>query len=372
MKKSFGIDTRIRTDKGNYIIETYATPHEHKVVTEVFLEGRVVEIKEVPYESSIPEDGIIRLIQKLQNSVISDLTDLFNLDEELTKRVTAEGLFKIGRLFFKRKLIARAKTSFEKCLKLSPNFADAFRDLARIMLLDENYEQAEEYIVKALMIKPQRADYHFQYGRILYGGGKIKESEREFSKALELNSDYAEAYFYHALSLLSEITSGKGRADEKILLPAKVDLKNAAILDERFRENTFNEAFKLLEKGSIKESFKHFTEFSSKFMEIEVHDVIDEFSLFAKYSKKKISLLTVDEYITNIQALIEEHPEYADLHNTLGKAYILKVRALLNAATLQFQKALEINTEYGEARRNLELVVNEGKGILLLLRAILK
>ena len=89
----------IKTDKGNYLIETYAAPHEHKVVTEVFLEGRVVEIKEVPYESKISEDGIIRLIQKLQNSVIADLTNLFDLDEALRKKVTAEGLYKIGRLF---------------------------------------------------------------------------------------------------------------------------------------------------------------------------------------------------------------------------------------------------------------------------------
>lgn len=372
MKKSFGIDTRIRTEKGDYLIETYAAPHETKVISEVFLEGKVVEIKEVPYEPKISEAGIIKLIQKLQNSVISDLSNLFNLDEAMRRKATADGMYKIGRLFFKRKLIDRAKLSYEECIALDPYYADAYRDLSRIMSLDENHVMAEDYIVKALRIRPERADYHFQLGRISFAQKKNTEAERQFSKALVLNSDYAEAYFYHALVLLREvIASGAPVSDERILA-AKVDLKNASIIDDRFREKSFTDAFAKLEGGVLKEALAMFEDFSTKFMEIDVHDVIAEFSLFAKYSKKRISLLTVDEYISNILSLMEEHPEYADLHNTLGKAYILKVRALLNAATLQFQKALEINPEYGEAKRNLELVVNEGKGILLLLRAILK
>ncbi len=372
MKQSFGIDTRIRTEKGDYLIETYAAPHEAKVVSEVFFEGRIIEIKEVPYEAKISEAGIIKLIQKLQGSVISDLSNLFNLDEAMRRKATADGMYKIGRLYFKRKLIGRAKLSYEECIALDPYYADSYRDLSRIMSLDENYAMAEDYIRKGLRIRPERADYHFQLGRIYFAQKKNSEAERQFSKSLVLNSDYAEAYFYHALALLKEIVALDVPASDERVLTAKVDLKNASVIDDRFREKSFNVAFEKLDGGAVKEACALFQEFSTKFMEIDVHDVIAEFSLFAKYSKKRISLLTVDEYISNILALMEEHPEYADLHNTLGKAYILKVRALLNAATLQFQKALEINPEYGDAKRSLELVVNEGKGILLLLRAILK
>jgi tetratricopeptide (TPR) repeat protein len=372
MKKSFGIDTRIRTEKGDYLMETYAAPHETKVISEVFFEGKIIEIKEVPYEAKISEASIIKLIQTLQNSVISDLSNLFNLDEAMRRKATADGMYKIGRLFFKRKLIDRARMSYDECIALDPYYADAYRDLSRIMALDENYGLAEDYILKALRIRPERADYHFQLGRIYFSQKKEGDAERQFSKALVLNSDYAEAYFYHALVMLRQAIGSNARESDERILSVKIDLKNASIIDDRFREKSFNDAFKKLEEGALKEALARFEEFSTKFMEIDVHDVIAEFSLFARYSKKRISLLTVDEYISNILVLMEEHPEYADLHNTLGKAYILKVRALLNAATLQFQKALEINPEYGDAQRNLELVVNEGKGILLLLRAILK
>ena len=373
MKKPFGIDTRIKTEEGDYIIETFADSRNFRVVSEIFFEGRVVEVKEISYEPSISEDGLIRLIHKLQNASIDVLQNLFDLDELLKKKATAEGFYRIGRLFFKRKLIDRAITSYEECLKCDPNFADAFKDIGRILGIGKNYKEAKEYLSKAIEIESERPDYHFHLGKILFNAGETKEAGKSFSRALELNSDYAEAYFFHGLALLKEfILLQDVDVDEERIILIEVDLKNASILDEKFREKSYNEALKLLKKHSYNEALKQFLEFSTKFMEIEAHDVIDEFTLFAKYSKKKISLLTVDEYINNILALIEENSEYADLHNALGKAYILKVRALLNASSLQFQKALEINPEYEEAKRDLELVVNEGKGILLLLRAILK
>ena len=373
MKKSFGVDTRIKTSKGEYLVETYADAQQFKVISEVFFGGRVLEVKEIPYEPAIPEDGLIRLIQRLQNSVISDIEHLFHLDESVKKKATAEGLYKVGRLFFKRKLLDKAKSTYKECLKLEPNYADAYKDLGRLESLLGNYEVARDLLLRAIKINPKHPDYYFSLGRILFISDKYAEAKKAFQKALELNSDYAEAYFYHGLAFLKEIVlNKKEHIDENKIIPVKVDLKNASILDERFREKSFNAAFDLLEKNKYTEAIKAFMDFSNKFMEIEAHDVIDEFALFAKYSKKKISLLTIDEYINDILTLLEKHPEFADLHNTLGKAYILKIRALLNASTLQFQKALEINPNYKEAKKNLELVENEGRGFLLLLRAILK
>jgi len=210
-------------------------------------------------------------------------------------------------------------------------------------------------------------------GKALLSQEKLDWAEKEFEKALGLDSDYAEAYFYLGLSLLKNAVENKGSSlDDNKAIAIKVDFKNAGVLDQRFREKSFNDAFDLLESKQYKKALEGLLDFSKKFVEIEAHDVIDEFSLFAKYSKKKINLLTVDEYINDIMNLLEEHPEFADLHNTLGKAYILKIRALLNASSLQFQKALEINQSYTEAKKNLTLVENEGKGFLLLLRAILK
>jgi|GEM_PF-1460916 len=373
MKRSYGVDTKIDTDKGEYLIETYADSQQFKVVSEVFFKGKIVEVKEVGYEARISEDGLIRLIKRLQNSVIADLENLFDLDESIRKKANVEGLYKIGRLFFKRKLLDRAKKSFEECIKMDADFGDAYRDLGRIMLLLVEKEKALEYLRRANKVKPDRPDYHFYLGKVLLTSEKYEEAEKEFEKALELDSDYAEAYFYHGLALLRNSVTGAGISlDDSKSISIKIDLKNASVLDARFREKSFSEAFSLLENKNYSEALKGLVDFSKNFVEIEAHDLIDEFSLFGKYSKKRISLLTVDEYINDMLALVEEHSEFADLHNALGKAYILKVRALLNGSSLQFKKALEINPDYKEAEKNLTLVENEGRGFLLLLRAILK
>jgi len=145
MRKTLGIDTKIDTEKGDYIVETYVDSQQFKVISEVFFEGKIVEVKEVPYEAQISEDGLIRLIKRLQNSVIADLKNLFDLDELMRRRANAEGLYKIGRLFLKRKLMERAKKSFEECINLDSTFGDAYKDLGRIMLLVDDKDKAIEY-----------------------------------------------------------------------------------------------------------------------------------------------------------------------------------------------------------------------------------
>ena len=105
---------------------------------------------------------------------------------------------------------------------------------------------------------------------------------------------------------------------------------------------------------------------------IDVHEFIADFELFSKHSGLKDKQITIEEYVDLMHSKIEQYPRYADLRNALGKAYLIKVRALLNAARQQFIKAAEINPEYLEAKKNLELIENEMKGFILFLRAILK
>ena len=180
MKKSFGVDTRIKTSKGEYLVETYADAQQFKVISEVFFGGRVLEVKEIPYEPAIPEDGLIRLIQRLQNSVISDIEHLFHLDESVKKKTTAEGLYKIGRLFFKRKLLDKAKSTYKECLKLEPNYADAYKDLGRLESLLGNYEVARDLLLRAIKINPKHPDYYFSLGRILFISDKYAEAKKAF------------------------------------------------------------------------------------------------------------------------------------------------------------------------------------------------
>lgn len=77
-------------------------------------------------------------------------------------------------------------------------------------------------------------------------------------------------------------------------------------------------------------------------------------------------------YVERLKTSIEDYPKYADLHNSLGIAYLIMCRNLFLKALDEFRRALSINPRFKRAEKNLKLAENDGKGFLILLRAILK
>jgi len=97
-----------------------------------------------------------------------------------------------------------------------------------------------------------------------------------------------------------------------------------------------------------------------------------EFYLKFMYGGKGKDNRFIASYLDELRREIERHPDYADLHNNLGIAYLIMCRNLFLKALEEFREALRINPTYKKAKKNLKLSENDGKGFLILLRAILK
>jgi hypothetical protein len=80
----------------------------------------------------------------------------------------------------------------------------------------------------------------------------------------------------------------------------------------------------------------------------------------------------IQGYTNELKTAVADHPGYADLRNNLGTAYLIQCRNLFLNALEEFRQALKINPEFKKADKNLKLAENDGKGFLILLRAILK
>ena len=80
----------------------------------------------------------------------------------------------------------------------------------------------------------------------------------------------------------------------------------------------------------------------------------------------------IRDYAEQLRQAIDKYPGYADLRNHLGISYLIQCRNLFLSALEEFREALKINPEFKKAEKNLKLAENDGKGFLILLRAILK
>lgn len=372
MDKVFGLDSALKLASDVYHVETFAEPKHCKVISQVFKSGKILEVSEKNYDPAIAEKSLINIIQSTHNQQIDELSHLLKLAENVQKQLHAEAFNRIGVLFFNKGFYEEARKSFSAAVEADENLTDAHRNLGNVYKKLGNPDRAIAQFTRALYLAPNNADYYLDLALAYLEKDMYDEAFKELKKAININEDYADAYFNLGFLILKEKVVKNKKPKERDINAAKLYFKNASIMDERFQEQTYYEAFRLLWDNNFVEAFEKFAKFKDNLKKVDVHEFIADFELFSKVGNLKETKITIEEYIDLMSSKIERYPHYADLRNALGKAYLVKVRALFNAARQQFKKALEINPDYQEAKKNIELVENELKGFILFLRAILK
>ncbi len=124
--------------------------------------------------------------------VRSKLADLYTRDGNAGKAVDehiaiADELTKKGHL-------AEALQVLEKGLKLDPKSSRLRQELARIHLVQKNYERAAHFLEEAVRQAPSDAKTLAKLGEAYVGGKKIEEAEAIFKRLLELDPDDLESH----------------------------------------------------------------------------------------------------------------------------------------------------------------------------------
>jgi TolB-like protein/Flp pilus assembly protein TadD len=122
--------------------------------------------------------------------------------------------------------LAEAVDYFEQAIKLDPNFALAYAELAKSFIFQIDFSglpraemvaKAEPLIERALELDDRSGEAHTVLGSIHMERGEYERAEAAFQHALELNPNYAEAYGWYGLLL----QAGLGRSEEALALHRK-------------------------------------------------------------------------------------------------------------------------------------------------------
>jgi len=199
---------------------------------------------------------------------------------------------------------------------------------------------------------------------------------RSFDAALEYNASYDDAYFNLARLLLRTLVDG---SEESYLPPLAVRARRSAEhlshATGRFATHQtarLEKAVRLIEQGAFAAAQDELDVLRQE-SRIEIENLFEhEFYLKFMYGGKGKDDAFIQRYTEHLRAAIQQYPQYADLHNNLGVAYLIQCRNLFLRALDEFRQAMKINPGFKRAEKNLKLAENDGKGFLILLRAILK
>jgi len=373
MEEGAGLNSEVLARGKKFHVQTnYLEPVE-KIISNIFDNGKVIYKKELQMEESSSTGHVKELVDTIHKEMVAEIELLFYISEKVRTIKHATSNNKLGVVFYQKNLYEEAINEFKIAIEINPEFAEAYKNLGFLYLKNNQFSEASKTLKIGLEKQSNYPDLHYVLGCVFVKQQNYADAISEFNAAIKINPDYAEAHFNLGLGLLKSIAE----SIENKQLPNIQERKNLAI-------SHLQKAESFVESDRLIEAYEYFNEDDiNKTVDIldrvkeDSHeklktDIEDEFYLKFMFGGKGKDDEFINDYVTKVKAAIEKYPKYADLRNDLGIAYLIQCRNLFLNALDEFRQAQKINPDFRSAKKNLRLAENDGRGFLILLRAILK
>ncbi len=374
--ESLGFHSEVEFGEKKLLVESSYVAEQERIVTSVFDDGRLIERREIDVPAELPIDEVKARVEELHRRVTADYEILHYIQRKIRTVDHPASNNRLGLVFLHRGLYREAMREFTLAIKADPTKPEYYGNLARALLALDRPEDALAAVKEGLSRGPEFPDLHNLRGLILHRLGRYAEAAEAFQKAIERNPDYAEAHLNLARTLF---TSARENVEDPALPPvltrirkALSSVRKAVDLSPELSVEDAEKVFEAAKLQDLARAEEEIEKLRSRLPSDErlLHD--HEFYLQFMYGGKGRDEQALASYIRWLEEEIQRTPDYADLHNSLGVAYLIQARNLFLRALDEFREALRINPDFERASRNLRLAQNDGKGFLILLRAVLK
>ncbi|MCK5243376.1 tetratricopeptide repeat protein [bacterium] len=366
----FNFTSTIHGKQYDYTVRTMNFDSIQRIVINLNDQNKVINTREISYDSKLTDEKLKALVKDTHEERVNTLQELIKISAKLEVKPDVDSNHKLGMVFLNNGLGRETIAEFKRALTISPDNAPILNHLGLALLLEEKFGEALKVFKRAVEIKPSYPDLHNNYGLALLKTEKYDEALKEFETAIDINRKYAEAHFNVSLCLVSQYSSN-GNLTPDMIERIQTHLQTAVESNVYFDNKYFKVAQNYFSKEQYAEARQALIEAKAAVLTQTGSEIYHEFYLRLKYGEEGVDRKATEHYIEKLEEILEKHAHYVDIHNDLGVAYLIQCRFLFNRAITEFKKALAINPNYTQSKKNLKLAENEGKGFLILLRAIL-
>jgi tetratricopeptide (TPR) repeat protein len=237
----------------------------------------------------------------------------------------------LGWALFQQGKSAEAVVEYRRALAADPRQLKAHNNIALALIELGELDEAASHFRKSLEIEP-KAEIYSDLGFVLVQQGETEEALEVYRKAIELDPRAASAHFNLAVALVSREQFAEAERHYRAALQAKPNAE------------TYNGlGFVLSKQGRLDEAAAQF------------HKAIRANPAYAGAYNNLAAILVeqgkVEEAAFYYRRLVRDHPSAA-AHNELGS--LLMRLGEMGEARGELQKALAMDPDHSDARRNLE------------------
>ncbi len=370
--ENIGFNNDIAVGERNFHIQTEVDESEGVAVAKVFLDGQVISVTKSTLDDSLSVDEKTSFAKEFHQEVATDMEVLYYINDKVKSVKHATSANKLGLLFLEKSLYDEAITQFKFALEVNPDFYEVYSNIGKAYLMNDAYDDSVEILKEGIAKADHFADLQNYIGIAYLYKEEYGSAITHFEKAIELNPEYIGAHYHLGVAYLAKSLS----LDEEEAKPLQEEgasyLKQASekMLNRKFAR--FDEVVEKVESQDFEGAINEFLLSKPKDILTQISDLENEFYLKFMYGGKGKDDTYIADYIVKLKEMVKENPDYADTRNNLGIAYLIQCRNIFLKALEEFRAALKINPDFRKAVKNLKLAENDGKGFLILLRAILK
>jgi tetratricopeptide (TPR) repeat protein len=369
---SFELREEIDHGGKKYFLQTSLLQKKGVIQSSFFKDGVLFDTVQLPADGKGAPDDVRRATKEAHLENKQKFMLILGVSERIRSSEDPKPHLRIAQALFKRHLYHEAINEAQRAIKKGN------RDPVSSMLVGESYyemgdfEKALEATRAGIEIAQDYPDMHNLLGKIYIKQQRCKPAIDCFKRAIELNLYYGEPYLNLARAyLLNTIVKEDYELSRDLESTFLGSLERAEQLDPYLMHDRLEEA-RTLFRGKDYDGAYGILE-SAKQLSARggIDDIILDLYMMLLYDGEEFQEGEIEKYLDRVREIVDQNPTFADGYNSLGILYTAKCKIYMDRASKAFRKALEINTNYQKAQKNLRLSENDRQGIFILLKALL-
>ena len=369
---SFELREEIDHGGKKYFLQTSLLPQKGVVQSSFFKNGILFDTVRVAVDGKAAPDALrlaaktVHLENKQKFLLILGVSDRVRSSDDPKPHL------RIAQALFRRRLYHEAIQEAQKSI------AKGSKDSLPNMLIGEAYyemgdlEKAFEATRAGIDITPEYPDGHNLLGKIYLKQQKCKGAIECFTRAIGLNLYYGEPYLNLARAfLLNTIVKEDYELSRDLDTVFASNLDRAMQLDPYLVHDRIEEAKRRFEEKDLNGAYESLEEAKQRSNRGGIDDIILDLHMMLLSEGEEFQEEEIEKYLDRVREIVDQNPTFADGYNSLGILYTAKCKIFMDRASRAFRKALDINTNYQKAQKNLRLSENDRQGIFILLKALL-
>lgn len=369
--------TLVEIDRKKLAFESSFNESQKQLVSSVLNNGvQVFELKRPvsPEMVSGSQGDVEKLLSSAHQSFIAETEFLFTTSKKILQKPSSHICFAMGVILLTRGFNDDALQHFQQAMDLEPANAQAAKHYAIALILKGDYD-GSRYVLNFLLESGKAyADIHYHMGNTYLFQRQFDKAKAYYEEALKINPRYADAHLRLATCAVGVIAGDTQNLVEATLegyaQEAQRETQLALDCNPRLMSGALLSGGANLKQKKYQAALKNYLEARPKFVPKTGTEIIYFYTLKLLYGEKGVSAQETEDYVRQLEQLVEANPTYVDLRMHYGMGNLMKSNFLVSRSLKEMNKALEVNPNFHKAQNAVALLTEIYRKILLAVKNI--